>query len=966
MKKIIISCAIMLMGFSVLLAERLNLTFLDRSTIGADKFIKNNADADGRGVVVFILDSGVDPSVKGLTKTSQERVKVIDMQDFTGQLEISLKKAEKENIADIEVLKIDKTKIEGWDKLEFKPSDGNYYMGFLDEDKSYKNSAVKDINNNGRTDDVFTILSFKIDNAYEILKDTPGFVKVKESESLWVFYIDEDIDGHIDDEKAMFDYKYRYDTFDFHKGEKETKPLMTLSGNIIHEGPTLVINTNDNPHGTHCAGIAAGYEINAQEGFDGIAPGAYIVSLKIGNDILSGGATVTGSMKKAYEYGVKFMKEAGFKHGVYSMSYGIGSETPGRSDMEKFLNKFSREHPEVVIVKSMGNSGPGINSSGNPSNDPSTLTIGAMISPPTLKNLYGSYRKTNWVTHFSSRGGCVNKPDVLAPGAASSTVPAYMGADAFWGTSMSTPQVAGACALLFSAALKNDLVVDGFMIKKALSYTANKIPGYSFVDYGNGIVDLNKAFEYLKILNKRKENKKVLFYNIETTNTFYDDMKSETAYWNTGGYFPNDGEKQIVKITPVFPEDVSELEKSEFYRVFSLKSTESWLVPDKSEIYIKGTQGASFGLKYDQEKLEVPGIYSAKIYGYTRNEENGGYADFDVLTTVVVPYKLNIDDSYSLKFNNKKLNIGDIERYFIEVPAGASAMNVILSPVNNRHYNMALYIYDPIGNRVHYSESPEKPEKSNKQFEYRVSKKDLKKGIWEIIPYSHYKSTNDSYYNLQVKFFTMDIQPETINSINYRPGEKPELNVKIFNNSNEAEVIKAFGKVEGYSYNEEYKLTGQTAFRKKFKVGEDISSVEFEIDMPIDDFNKMTDIALNVYDLSGKSILSSGMGRKSGSLKFIPPSPGKYEFEIYPGFISDEVKIKTWTFSVKEKYYYSKPIAITAEKNNLVVYPQKWYDIKFSLEHAYPVAPDNFLIFGEIKLTNRDGNLVRIADIDVK
>ncbi|MFC2130284.1 S8 family serine peptidase [Bacteroidota bacterium] len=966
MRKIITFCLILVFGFTLLHSNELNLPFLDKNSIGADEFIKKNPESDGRGVVIFILDSGVDPSVKGLTATSEGKVKVIDIQDFTGQVEIKLNLAGKENLEGNEVLSFDNFRLGGWDKLEIKPSDGKYYIGKLDENEYYKNSAVKDINSNGKTNDIFGILVFRIKNSGELPVDAPGHVKAKENEDLWVYFVDEDLDGNVDDENPMFDYKYRFDTFDFYKGEKDVKPLLTLSGNIDPSGPKLIINTSDNPHGTHCAGIAAGYQINGQAGLDGIAPGAYVVSLKIGNDILSGGATVTGSMKRAYEYGVKFLKDAGFKYGVYSMSYGIGSETPGRSDMEKYLDDFSKKHPEIVIVKSMGNSGPGINSVGNPSNVPGSITVGAMISPATLNDLYGSARKTNWITHFSSRGGCVSKPDVVAPGAAASTVPAYSKNDAFWGTSMSTPQAAGACALLFSAALNNDIAVDGFMVRKALKYTAKELPDYTSVDYGNGLVDLNKAFEYLKVLSNRKEYTKVLNYEISTENSFFNDMNGRAAYWNVGGFLPHAGEKQDVSISPVFPDDLSEKEKAEFYRVFSLRTSESWLDIDKSKIYIRGTQKASFGLIYDKEKLNKPGIYTARVFAYPENEESGGFADFDVQATVVVPYIFNNSNDYMLNFNNRKLNIGDIERIFVEVPPGASSMNIKLSPVNGKPYNMSIYAYSPDGNRVYYSGWASGIKDENEVFHYRIAEGDLKPGIWEIIPYSYYQSREVSYYNLNVKFYGINSIPDEINEIDYKAGEKPSFNIKIFNNYDEPEVITASGEIKGYSLNKEYSQENNISFRKKIKVSEDINKIDFEIKMPDAEYNKMTDLAVNVYNTSEKSILSTGMNRKYKTISFSPPGAGEYDFEIYPGFVSDEIKSKEWKLTVNEKYYYKEPIDIQPVTNNFVMYPQKWYDLKFSMENVYPISPVGFSTFGDVKFTNKDRDLLKQVVIEVK
>ncbi len=65
-------------------------TQLSLSTCKVDEFLASQTNSDGRGVVIAVLDTGVDPSIPGLTKTPDGGVKVIDLQDFTGQGDIEL------------------------------------------------------------------------------------------------------------------------------------------------------------------------------------------------------------------------------------------------------------------------------------------------------------------------------------------------------------------------------------------------------------------------------------------------------------------------------------------------------------------------------------------------------------------------------------------------------------------------------------------------------------------------------------------------------------------------------------------------------------------------------------------------------------------------------------------------------------------------------------------------------------
>ena len=47
------------------------LSMIPKREIGALDFIKNNPTCDGRGVIIAIWDTGVDPTARGLQVTSE-------------------------------------------------------------------------------------------------------------------------------------------------------------------------------------------------------------------------------------------------------------------------------------------------------------------------------------------------------------------------------------------------------------------------------------------------------------------------------------------------------------------------------------------------------------------------------------------------------------------------------------------------------------------------------------------------------------------------------------------------------------------------------------------------------------------------------------------------------------------------------------------------------------------------------
>ncbi|MGW2057006.1 S8 family peptidase [Streptomyces sp. NPDC001840] len=229
-------------------------------------------------------------------------------------------------------------------------------------------------------------------------------------------------------------------------------------------------------HGTHVASILAGTGAQSKGTYKGVAPAAQLLIGKVAND--RGAATESSIMS-----GMEWAVEEGAK--VVNLSIG-GPDTPGVDPVEETVNRLS---DRALFVIAAGNSGPGASTVGTPGTADAALTVGAVDKQDVLAD-------------FSSRGPRVGdgalKPDITAPGVAITAAaakgsvidqnpgiphpaPGYLTID---GTSMATPHVAGAAALL--AQQHPDW--DGPRIKAALVGSAKPGP-YGAVEQGSGRVD---------------------------------------------------------------------------------------------------------------------------------------------------------------------------------------------------------------------------------------------------------------------------------------------------------------------------------------------------------------------------------------------------------------------------------------------------------------------------------------------
>jgi serine protease AprX len=238
------------------------------------------------------------------------------------------------------------------------------------------------------------------------------------------------------------------------------------------DGTTRVTNVIANPgattatdpvgHGTHVAGIVGGNGLNrtdAEHGrYVGIAPEADLIAIKTADD--AGNSTVLDVIN-ALQFVVDHKDELNIR--VVNLS--VSSDTPGSymTDPLDAAVEFAW-HAGLVVVSAAGNRGDAADAvQYAPGNDPFVISVGATDEGDTMDPA------DDTLASFSSRGVTqdgLNKPDVVAPGARivaplaagsafASLAPATSIVDGTYlrigGTSMASPVVAGAAALVLQA-----------------------------------------------------------------------------------------------------------------------------------------------------------------------------------------------------------------------------------------------------------------------------------------------------------------------------------------------------------------------------------------------------------------------------------------------------------------------------------------------------------------------------------
>lgn len=261
-------------------------------------------------------------------------------------------------------------------------------------------------------------------------------------------------------------------------------PDLIVPGNRILAWHDLV-NQKENPyddngHGTHVAGIIAGNGRSSSGKYKGIAPEAMLVGVKVLDD--KGGGNIS-NLLTGIEWCLDHLADLRIK--VINLSLGTPAQESYRLDPICRATTVAWRKG-VTVCAAAGNEGPGLKTINSPGINPRIITVGNVDDRQTEAGDDDQLNRT------SGRGPTIDnlmKPDLLAPGTNITSLKVSGGYHSLSGTSMSTPLVSGASALI----IQKWPHLGPDKIKHLLVRNARSL-GLGATQQGAGVLDLDNIF----------------------------------------------------------------------------------------------------------------------------------------------------------------------------------------------------------------------------------------------------------------------------------------------------------------------------------------------------------------------------------------------------------------------------------------------------------------------------------------
>ncbi|WP_128435358.1 S8 family serine peptidase [Streptomyces cyaneus] len=903
---------------------------------GAVDFVKKNPKADGRGVTIGVLDTGVDLASPALQKTTTGERKIVDWVTATDPI-----------VDGDGTWRAMTTSVSGpaftYGGKSWKAPEGSHLISTFREavtnqGKVTDGDADGDVNRDGDTTDDWGVLydpaagtvTVDVDDNGDFTDDTP-MKPYKDGHQV----------GHFGTDDPATDIP---ETQDFVVEVRKDVPMDPLGGDWVGKKADFVnIGLTAGSHGSHVAGITAANGMFGGK-MNGAAPGAKIVSARacIFGPGCSNVALTEGMIDLVVNRGVD----------VVNMS--IGGLPPLNDGNNARAELYTRliDTYGVQLVISAGNSGPGANTIGDPGLADKVISVGAGVSKETFAANYGSGVANKYqLFNFSSRGPREDggfTPTVVAPGSAVSTIPAWMPgspiAEAGWqlpagyamynGTSMASPQTAGASALLLSAAKQRGIKLTPEKLRTALTSTAHHIEGLQAYEEGAGLIDVGDAWKAVKAGATAHD------YAVKAPVDTALDQALKTPGFGTGIYDREGGLKAGQKKTY----DVTITRTSgpagslphtlrlanNKARTFSIVGPKVVDLPLNKAVTVKV-----------QAAPKHAGIKSAILQA---DDPRTVGVDKQILNTVVVstPVQHTFTASGSVQRNNFK-------SYFVTVPEGTKSLQVTLGGLKEGSRTLFSAI-SPYGTPV----ADNDPTTTD-----IASYEDPLPGVWEIeVDARRTSALLDNPYKLNATVYGASFDPASVTVPEAKVGTPVAASWTVTNKLAAVEG-KLKGGALGSSKTARPTIADGETQTSTIEVPEGTTSLDVAIGKVSD---LASDLDLNVYDAEGNLVGQSADGDSEEAVSIADPAAGKYTVEVV-GF---EVPSGKTEFDYRDAFFSSALGSVTVDESTPVkLGTGDSAKVTASVTVARAV-PEGRQLFGEVRLVDTRGTTAGVGGVTIE
>ncbi len=906
---------------------------------GAVEFVEDHPRADGRGVTIGVLDSGVDLAHPALQKTTTGERKIVDWVTATDPI------TESDGTWRAQVTPVAGPVFTAASQ-SWKAPAGSYQWSRFSESVTAGGDPAGDINRDGDTTDTFGML-------YDA---AAGTVRV-----------DTDQDFDFTDNEPMKPYKDGYQIGYFGTDDPATEvaertpfvveirkdvPMDPYGGSWVGQKRDFVnIGLVESSHGTHVAGITAAKGLFGGK-MNGAAPGAKIVSSRACT--WTGGCTNTALTEGMVDLVVN--------RGVDIVNMSIGG-LPALNDGDNVRARlYTRLIDEygVQLVISAGNSGPGTNTIGDPGLADKVLSVGAAVSQSTWAANYGSAVEKKYAMFpFSSRGPREDggaAPLVTGPGSAVNTIPTWQAgagvAEAGYGlpagygmlngTSMSSPQVAGASALLLSAAKQRGLELSPLTLRTALTSTAKRIPGVAAHEQGAGLVDVVEAWDSIK------DGATAHSYKVEApvdTVIFPAPHTGTGVYDREGGL--KAGQKKVYDVTVTRtsgPDRAIEHELDLKYNdgTFRILGDDEIDLPLNKPVTVKL-----------EARPKTAGVHSVLLEA---DDERTEGVDKQILATSVVASDL-VAPGYGFSAAGS-VQRNSTKSYFVTVPKGATSLEVRIGGLKEKSQTRFIAIHpygvpvDPTattGCYPHYNPAntcrPDLRSYANPQA-----------GVWEIEVEARRTSPDlDNPYKLDVSVLGAAFDPAVQTVAEAKVGTPAGVEWTVTNGFAALDG-KLKGGPLGSQKSETPTIQHHEQQTKTVTVGEGVERLDIAIGNTSD---KAADLDLTVL-LNGVQVGQSADGDSEEAVSLVKPKAGTYTVVVDGYAVHAEGGT---TYDYKDVYF--SPSLGTVKVDETKTFPlANGASAKVPAEVVVGgPAPEGRQFFGQVQLLNARGTVAGTGSV---